>query len=186
MYNISRSQPLVSLSSPLSFSHISLHCILGISHYHQTFALLPYRPAPSCIVPCFHTIVSDFQWAFGSFIILIHALLCIHSFLWYLDISLCRLTVHIFYARVLIIYIMYSFDSNKCLSLQLVMIRMLEPHTYLSYPWVPVVTTCGFLTSWVTTRWVLVRTSDFLEVPLPAGKNLCLSLSIQTRILMLT
>src|ERR1700761_9615480 len=45
-----------------------------------------------------------------------------------------------------------------------------------SYPWVPVVTTRGFLTSRVTTRWVLVRTSDFPEVPLPAGKNPCLSL----------
>src|ERR1700761_3444475 len=36
MYNISRSQPLVSLSSPLSSSHISSHCILDISHYRQT------------------------------------------------------------------------------------------------------------------------------------------------------
>src|ERR1700760_2351130 len=46
------------------------------------------------------------------------------------------------------------------------------------YPWVPVVTTRGFLTSRVTTCWVLVRTSDFLEVPLPTGKNPCLSLSV--------
>ena len=40
------------------------------------------------------------------------------------------------------------------------------------------VTTRGFLTSQVTTHWVLVTTSDFPEVPLPAGKNPCLSLFI--------
>src|ERR1700761_4661214 len=99
-------------------------------------------------------------------------------------------------------YIMYLFNSNKCLHLQLVIIRTLERHTWYlylsylwvpvlpkvegtpgtssskvpSYPWVPVVTTRGFLTSRATTRWVLVRTSDFPEVPLPAGKNPCLSL----------
>src|ERR1700760_788685 len=51
-----------------------------------------------------------------------------------------------------------------------------------SYPWVPVVTTHGFLTSRVTTCWVLVRTLDFPEVPLPAGKNPCLSLNHRYKI----
>ena len=71
-----------------------------------------------------------------------HSCLATHTFiLWYLDVSLCRLTLYIFYARVLIIYMVYLFDSNKCLRLQLVMIRTPECHTcylYLSYPWVPV------------------------------------------------
>src|SRR6201996_6863444 len=114
-----------------------------------------------------------------------------------------RLTLHIVYIRVLIIYIIYLFDCNKCLRSKLVMIRTpnATSYLYLSYPWVPVlpkvegtpstsgskvplylwvpvVTTRGFLTSWVTTCWVLVRTSDFPEVPLPAGKNPCLSLFI--------
>src|SRR6201996_3959293 len=112
-----------------------------------------------------------------------------------------RLTSHIVYIRVLIIYIIYLFDCNKCLCSKLVMIRTPNATSYLylsyprvpvlpkvegtpstsslkvpSYPWVPMVTTHGFLTSQVTTRWVLVRTSDFPEVPLPAGKNPCLSL----------
>src|ERR1700761_1397877 len=112
-----------------------------------------------------------------------------------------RLTLHIVYIRVLIIYIIYLFDCNKCLRSKLVMIRTPNATSYLylsyprvpvlpkvegtpgtsgskvlSYPWVPVVTTRGFLTSRVTTCWVLVRTPDFPEVLLPAGKNPCLSL----------
>src|SRR6201996_6274108 len=102
-----------------------------------------------------------------------------------------RLTLHIVYIRVLIIYIIYLFDCNKCLRSKLVMIRTpnATSYLYLSYLQVPVLpkvegtpgTSGSKVPSYlwvpvVTTRWLLVRTLDFPEVPLPAGKNPCLSL----------
>src|ERR1700761_6112826 len=96
---------------------------------------------------------------------------------------------------------MYSFESNKCLHLEVVTIRTPERHIrymYLlpvgtrltegsgtpgtsgskvpSYPRYLRVYTRGFLTPEVRTPEVVVWTSDFPEVPKPGGKNLCPSL----------
>src|ERR1700761_8229094 len=94
------------------------------------------------------------------------------------------------------IYIIYSFDSNKCCHSRLVTQLMLsEPLLPVStpltkgsgtpgtsglkvpsYPRYLRVYTRGFLTPEVRTPEVVVWTSDFPEVPKTGGKNLCPSL----------